>query len=95
MFDSQAIQKRLQAVRDSVSQVNKTIAEKKTKKHFLRPISHLADEAEIALSEGLKYPAHAAMFLRAAEYYLEEAERRLRYTQEMVAAYGADLEEIG
>ena len=95
MVDTQAMQNRIQALKDSVSQMNKTIAEKKTRKHFLRPISHLADDAEIVLSEGLKYPAHAPMFLRAAEYNLGEAERRLKYTQEMIAAYGPDLAEIG
>jgi hypothetical protein len=95
MFDLQAMQTRLKTLRDSVSQINKTIAERKTKKQFLRPISHLADDAEIALSEGLKYPAHASMFLRVAEYNLGEAERRLKFTQEMISAFGPDLEEVG
>ena len=94
MFDSQAMQNRLQTLRDSVSRINKTITGNRTKKHFLRPISRLADNAEIALSEGLKYPAHATMFLRFAEYDLGEAERRLSFTQEMLAAYGPELEEI-
>jgi hypothetical protein len=95
MVDTQAMQNRIQTLKNSVSHMNKTIAEKQTKNIFLRPISHPADDAEIALSEGLQYPALAAMFFRAAEHDLGEAERRLKYRQEMVAAYGLDLAEIG
>jgi hypothetical protein len=95
---AQAIQDRLQTLKDSAAQLDKTIVEKRANYYLLRPASNLLSDVEtILLPHALEAPnpAHASMWFEMAEFQLEQAEKQLEHAQDMVAKYGANLEAIG
>jgi hypothetical protein len=93
-----AIQSRLGKLKALVAELDKTIVVKKAKDFLLRPASNAFCDVEISyLPHGLKAtnPAHASMWFEIAEFELRQAEERLKYVQDMVAKYGANLQAIG
>ena len=90
----QVIQSWLETLKSLVSQLDKTIEDKKVKEYLLRPSSN---DVEFLLLHGLEAPdrAHASMWFEMAEFQLGQAEKQLKHAQDMVAKYGANLEVIG
>jgi hypothetical protein len=94
----QAIQARLQVLKDSASQLDKTILENAAKDALLGRASDLLSDVEtLLLPYALKAsnPAHAAMWFEIAEFQLGQAEQRLKYAQAMIVKYGANLQAVG
>jgi hypothetical protein len=89
----QAIQGRLQTLRELAAQLDKSIADKEAKVHFLRPAGAFLSDAEYALSQGLiaPNPADASMWFGRVELQLLSAEKQLKNVQDMVSKYGPNL----
>jgi hypothetical protein len=94
----QAIQDRLQMLKDSAAKLDKTLVDKRAKDFLLRPASNsLSDVETVLLPHAIKAPnpAHANMWFEMADFQLGQAEKQLKHAQDMVVKYGADLQVIG
>ena len=93
----QVIQSWLETLKSLVSQLDKTIEDKKAKEYLLRPVSNSMIDVEFLLSHGFEAPnrAQASMWFEMAEFQVGQAEKQLKHAQDMVAKYGANLEVIG
>jgi hypothetical protein len=83
----QAMQARLQALRDLAGQLDTTIVDKEAKDHFLRSAWSALRDAQYALSEGQKTPNpdEASMWFERIELQLHIAENHLENAQDGVS----------
>jgi hypothetical protein len=98
MADTKAIQSRLGTLKNSLSQLNKTLVDNRAKGYLLRPASNsLSDVETFLLPRALKAtnPAYLSMWREMADFELRKAEERLKYAQDMVSKYGENLQAIG
>jgi hypothetical protein len=98
MTDTKLIQSKIAPLKKLLSQLDKTIKDKKTRDYLLLPASQkLRDVEAFLLPNVLKAsnPKSASMWLEIAEFELHQAEERLNYAQKMVSTYGPDLLAIG
>ena len=93
----QMIEGRLGPLKDLLSQLDAMLINPTAKRYLLRPAySALSDVENFLLPRSLKAPnpAYTAMWLAMAEFELTKAEERLKYAQDMIAKYGANLQAI-
>jgi len=100
MADSrvQGIQSRLQVLKDSASQLERTIVDEEARESLLRLATYLlADVERFVLPQALKAgnPIDASRWSNAAELQLKSAQEQLTRAQDMVSKYGPNLRVIG
>jgi hypothetical protein len=94
----QLIQRELETLKSLLSLLTEKLKSKKAKDVLLRSASNsLSDVETILLPYALNTlnQNHEAMWLEAAGFELDIAERRLKYADDAISKYGENLEVIG
>jgi hypothetical protein len=89
------IEGRLYFLKDLLSHLDEMLINPTAKRYLLRPAYRALSDVENFLlprSHKAPNPAYAAMWLGMAEFELTKAEERLKYAQDMIAKYGANLQ---
>ena len=96
-MSAQAIQGRIQVLKDLASQLSATIVDEEARDHFLRPIWSSLTDAEYTLSQELKAPnpTRASLWFEGTGLFLRNAEVQLKGAQGMVSKYGPNLRVVG
>jgi hypothetical protein len=93
----QVIEGRLGPLKDLLSRLDEMLVNPTAKRYLLRPAYRALSDVENLLlprSFTAPNPAYTAMWLGMAEFELTKAEERLKYAQDMIAKYGANLQAI-